>query len=141
MAGMGASEISVADTIGVADPDQVSRLVGALAERVPLQQLSLHLHDTRGMGLANALAGYRGGVRRFEGSVGGIGGCPFAPRSTGNICSEDLLYMLQRVGASVGVDIEGLCQVALQLERTLGRELPGRLYRAGIWEPESAQAG
>ena len=141
MAGLGASEISVADTIGVADPDQVSRLVGALAERVPLQQLSLHLHDTRGMGLANALAGYRGGVRRFEGSVGGIGGCPFAPRSTGNICSEDLLYLLQRVGASVGVDIEGLCQVALQLERTLGRELPGRLYRAGIWEPESAQAG
>lgn len=137
LAGFGAAEISVADTIGVADPHQVSALIGLLQGRLPLDSLSLHLHDTRGMGLANALAGYQAGVRRFEGSVGGIGGCPFAPRSTGNVCSEDLLYLLQRVGAEVGTDIEGLCQVAQRFEQTLGRELPGRLYRAGLWDPEA----
>jgi hydroxymethylglutaryl-CoA lyase len=133
--GLGAAEISIADTIGVADPSQVARLVALVAARVPLPRLALHLHDTRGMGLANALAGYRAGVRRFEGSVGGIGGCPFAPRATGNVCSEDLLYLLQRVGARVAVDLEQLCSVAQRLEETLGRELPGRLYRAGLWEP------
>ncbi|HUY10274.1 MAG TPA: hydroxymethylglutaryl-CoA lyase [Candidatus Dormibacteraeota bacterium] len=137
LAQLGAYEVSLADTIGVADPAQVVELVGMVSERVPLPRLSLHLHDTRGMGLANALAGYQAGVRRFEGSLGGIGGCPFAPRSTGNVCSEDLLYLLQRVGASVEVDVNRLCDVARRLEAMLGRELPGRLYRAGIWEPET----
>jgi hydroxymethylglutaryl-CoA lyase len=141
LAAMGAFEISVADTIGVADPSGVSRLIELLTEKVPLERVSLHLHDTRGMGLANALAGYQAGIRRFEGSVGGIGGCPFAPRSTGNVCSEDLLYMLKRMGASVLVDIEGLCRVAQQLEGVLGHELPGRLYRAGPWEPDGVGAG
>lgn len=137
MTQLGAGEISIADTIGVADPGQVSELVGQVSERVPLPRLSVHLHDTRGMGLANALAGYQAGVRRFEGSIGGIGGCPFAPRSTGNVCSEDLLYLLQRVGASVAVDVKRLCAVAQRLEAMLGRALPGRLYRAGIWEPDA----
>lgn len=137
LAGLGASEVSIADTIGVADPHQVAQLVGLMAQRVPLPLLSLHLHDTRGMGLANALAGYHAGVRRFEGSVGGIGGCPFAPRSTGNVCSEDLLYLLQRVGASLTVEVKRLCAMAQRLEEILGRELPGRLYRAGIWDPET----
>jgi hydroxymethylglutaryl-CoA lyase len=137
LAALGAFEISVADTIGVADPEAVSRMIGLLAKEVPLDRLSLHLHDTRGMGLANVLAGYQSGVRRFEGSVGGIGGCPFAPRSTGNVCSEDLLYMLKRMGASVPVDIEGLCRVAQLLEKILGHELPGRLYRAGPWDPDA----
>lgn len=135
LAAMGATEVSLADTIGVADPVQVTRLVALAAERVPLSQLSLHLHDTRGMGLANALSGYQAGVRRFEGSVGGIGGCPFAPRSTGNVCSEDLIYLLQRVGAGLAVDVDRLCAVAQRLEEMLGRELPGRLYRAGTWGP------
>ncbi|MGH7642393.1 MAG: hydroxymethylglutaryl-CoA lyase [Candidatus Dormibacteria bacterium] len=135
LVGMGASEISVADTIGVADPGQVAQLVALLAERVPYPQIGLHLHDTRGMGLANAVFGYQAGVRRFEGSVAGIGGCPFAPRSTGNVCSEDLLYLLQRLGACLTVDVERLCAVAQRLGKALGRELPGRLHRAGIWEP------
>jgi hydroxymethylglutaryl-CoA lyase len=134
LAELGAAEISIADTIGVADPAQVAGLIGRLAERVPLGHLSLHLHDTRGMGLANALSGYRSGVRRFEGSVGGIGGCPFAPRSTGNVCSEDLLYMLQRLGATLRADVGAVCSLAQWLEKLLGRELPGRLYRAGVWE-------
>jgi hydroxymethylglutaryl-CoA lyase len=135
LAGMGAAEISLADTIGVSDPVQVSLLVTQLEDAVPLSQISLHLHDTRGMGLANALTGYQAGVRRFEGSVGGIGGCPFAPRSTGNVCSEDLLYLLQRLGATLAVDVDRLCAVAQRLEEMLGRELPGRLYRAGTWGP------
>ncbi|MGC1184512.1 MAG: hydroxymethylglutaryl-CoA lyase [Candidatus Dormiibacterota bacterium] len=135
MVALGASEISLADTIGVADPSQLAALVELVAARVPLSWVSLHLHDTRAMGLANALAGYQAGVRRFEGSVGGIGGCPFAPRSTGNVCSEDLLYMLERMGAGIQADIAVLCSTAQWLEKLLGRELPGRLYRAGIWEP------
>ena len=131
---MGAAEIGIADTIGVADPRQVSSLIEFLARSgVAAEQLSLHFHDTRGMGLANALAAYEAGVRHFEGSVGGIGGCPFAPRSTGNVCSEDLLHMLVRVGAETTVDLEGLCQAASYLEEVLERPLPGRLYRAGIW--------
>ncbi|HVB14626.1 MAG TPA: hydroxymethylglutaryl-CoA lyase [Candidatus Dormibacteraeota bacterium] len=137
MADLGASEISLADTIGVADPGAVAQLVRLVADRVPVTGLSLHLHDTRGMGLANVLSGFHAGVRRFEGSIGGIGGCPFAPRSTGNVCSEDLLYLLQRVGAGVAVDVERLCSLAQRLEQILGRELPGRLYRAGIWGPAS----
>jgi len=136
LAAMGAFEISVADTIGVADPEAVSRLINLLAKELPLDRVSLHLHDTRGMGLANVLAGYQAGVTRFEGSVGGIGGCPFAPRSTGNVCSEDLLYMLKHMGASVPIDVGGLCQVAEKLQGILGHELPGRLYRAGPWDPD-----
>jgi hydroxymethylglutaryl-CoA lyase len=141
LAAMGAFEISVADTIGVADPEAVSRLIELLAKEVPLGRLALHLHDTRGMGLANVVAGYQAGVRRFEGSVGGIGGCPFAPRSTGNVCSEDLLYMLKRMGARVAADIEGLCRVAQRVEGILGYELPGRLYRAGPWDPRVRSLG
>lgn len=137
LADWGAAEISVADTIGVADPEQVADLVGRLAARAPQERLCLHLHDTRGMGLANALAGYRAGVRRFEGSIGGIGGCPFAPRSTGNVCSEDLLYLLRRTGAEMATDIERLCRLAQGLEQLLGHELPGKLYRAGLWDPGS----
>jgi hydroxymethylglutaryl-CoA lyase len=135
MVALGASEISLADTIGVADPSQVAAMVELVAARVPLSWVSLHLHDTRAMGLANALAGYQAGVRRFEGSIGGIGGCPFAPRSTGNVCSEDLLHMLERMGAGISADVAVLCSTAQWLEKLLGRELPGRLYRAGIWEP------
>ncbi len=136
---LGAAEIGIADTIGVADPAQVSSLIELLVRSgVAAEQLSLHLHDTRGMGLANALAAYESGVRRFEGSVGGIGGCPFAPRSTGNVCSEDLLYLLQRVGAEISADLEALCATSQRLEALLGRELPGRLYRAGLWSGKPA---
>jgi len=131
---LGAAEIGLADTIGVADPRQVGLLIERmLRSGVATEQLSLHLHDTRAMGLANALAGFEVGIRRFEGSVGGIGGCPFAPRATGNVCSEDLLHMLGRVGAASPVDLEALCQTAEHLDGVLGERLPGRLYRAGVW--------
>lgn len=137
LAGLGAGELSLADTIGVAGPSEIEAVVELVAERVPRERLSLHLHDTRGMGLANALTGYRLGISRFEGSVGGIGGCPFAPRSTGNVCSEDLLHLLQRLGASGKASVAALCDLAQRLEGWLGHPLPGRLYRAGVWDVEA----
>lgn len=129
----GVAEIALADTIGVATPAAVTEACAAVTRAVPLQQLSLHVHDTRGLGVANVLAAYEIGVRGFDGSVGGVGGCPFAPRSTGNVCSEDALQALIAAGADVEVDLGRLCAVAQTLERDLGRELPGKLYRAGIW--------
>ena len=133
---LGVNEVGVADTIGVADPAQVRDLVMRVQAVVPEDRLSLHVHDTRGMGVANVVAAFEAGMRRFEGSVGGLGGCPFAPRATGNVCSEDALYALERIGAVTGVDLDAYCAVAQRLADDLGRDLPGRLYRAGLWRPE-----
>jgi hydroxymethylglutaryl-CoA lyase len=133
----GVTEVGIADTIGVADPLQVSRLVGRVAEVVPIARLSTHFHDTRGMGVANVVAAYQAGVTRFEGSAGGLGGCPFAPRSTGNVASEDSLQALARIGAEVSVDLDAYCAVAQRLGEDLGMQLPGKLHRAGVWHPES----
>ena len=137
---LGVVEVGIADTIGVADPGQVRDLVMRAAAVVPEQRLSLHVHDTRGMGVANVIAAFDAGVRRFEGSVGGLGGCPFAPRSTGNVCSEDALHALERIGASTGVDIDAYCAVAVRLADDLQLTLPGKLHRAGVWDPEDAPA-
>jgi hydroxymethylglutaryl-CoA lyase len=103
---------------------------------MPIEQLSVHVHDTRGLGVANVVAAYQAGVRRFDGSVGGIGGCPFAPRATGNVCTEDALQALVSLGAEISADITALCTVAEALSRELGRDLPGMLYRAGVWNGE-----
>jgi hydroxymethylglutaryl-CoA lyase len=100
---------------------------------VPVEQLSLHVHDTRGLGVANVVAAFEAGIRRFDGSVGGIGGCPFAPRATGNVCSEDALQALESLGGDTGIDLEAMCGVAEALASDLGHDLPGKLYRAGIW--------
>ncbi len=135
----GVAEVGVADTIGVGDPRQVERVVGAVAEVMPLERVSVHFHDTRGMGVANVVAAYRCGVTRFEGSVGGLGGCPFAPRSTGNVASEDSLQALARLGADVAVDLDAYCAVAQRLGEDLGMQLPGKLHRAGVWHPERIQ--
>jgi hydroxymethylglutaryl-CoA lyase len=132
----GVDEVGVADTIGVADPGQVHALVDAVAAVVPMERISVHFHDTRGMGVANVVSAYQAGVTRFEGSVGGLGGCPFAPRSTGNVASEDSLQALQRLGAPVAVDLDAYCAVAERLGADLGMQLPGRLHRAGVWHPE-----
>jgi isopropylmalate/homocitrate/citramalate synthase len=126
----GADELVVADTIGVATPTQVRRLVervGALGKPV-----GSHLHNTRNTGYANAYAALEGGAQILDASVGGLGGCPFAPRATGNIATEDLVYLLDGEGIQTGVDLEALIGVARWLEATLGRELPGQLYRAGL---------
>lgn len=133
---LGADEIGVADTIGAATPAQVRQLLGLVLRSVPADRLSCHFHDTRGLGVANVLAAFAAGVRRFDGSAGGIGGCPFAPRSTGNVCSEDALQALAAEGAATGVDLAAYCAVSSRLAEDLGvAELPGRLYRAGLWDP------
>jgi hydroxymethylglutaryl-CoA lyase len=129
----GAVEVGVADTIGVATPVDVTSMCAHLADAVPLERLSLHVHDTRGLGVANVIAAFAAGIRRFDGSVGGVGGCPFAPRSTGNVCTEDALQALHALGADTGINVAALCKVAETLASDLRRDLPGKLYRAGIW--------
>lgn len=130
----GPSEVVLADTIGVAVPGQVGRLVEAAARIVP--RVGIHLHNTRGTGITNAWAALAAGARSLDSSVGGIGGCPFAPRATGNIATEDLVYLLEREGVSTGIDLERLIDVACWLEQELGGStLPGLVYRAGLFPP------
>jgi (R)-citramalyl-CoA lyase len=125
----GADEVLFADTIGVGVPRQVRELLeGARGLGVPV---GLHLHDTRNTALANAYAGLEAGGTHFEASVGGLGGCPFAPRATGNVATEDLVYLFHGEGLETGIDLDALVGVAEWLEGVLGRPLPGRVYRAG----------
>ncbi len=130
----GAAEVGVADTIGVAHPAAVRELCTRVGTVVPDQRLSLHVHDTRGLGVANVLSAYEAGVTRFDGSAGGLGGCPFAPRSTGNVCSEDALQAIASAGGAHGCDLPAYCVVSNRLAADLGTELPGKLYRAGVWD-------
>jgi hydroxymethylglutaryl-CoA lyase/(R)-citramalyl-CoA lyase len=130
-AAAGADEIMLADTIGVAIPGQVARLVPAARAVAGGVPIGLHLHNTRNTGYANAAAGLEHGVTLFDASVGGLGGCPFAPRATGNIATEDLLYLLGREGVDTGVDLGGVIAVAEWLGGVLGRDLPGLVHRAG----------
>jgi isopropylmalate/homocitrate/citramalate synthase len=127
----GADEIFFADTIGVGVPGQVRRLMGAAPEAAPGVPIGLHLHNTRNTGYANAVEALAHGVAVLDASAGGIGGCPFAPNATGNISTEDLLYLLEREGIETGVDLDALLGVVTWLEQQLGRELPGLLHRAG----------
>ena len=124
----GAGEVVLADTIGVATPRPVARLV----ERVAILGVPVggHFHDTRHTGVACAWAAVEAGASVLDASVGGLGGCPFAPRATGNVATEDVLYLLDREGVETGVDLDALIAVAQWLEELLGRELPGRVYRA-----------
>ena len=125
----GADEVLFADTIGVGVPRQVRELLGgASGLGVPV---GLHLHDTRNTALANAYAALEAGATLFEASVGGLGGCPFAPRATGNVATEDLVYLFHGEGLETGIDLDALVGVAEWLEGVLGRPLPGRVYRAG----------
>jgi len=120
----GAGEIVIADTIGSASPGMVKQRMGALAEAIALDQLAIHLHDTRGMAVANAWAALEAGVRRFDASVGGIGGCPFAPGAAGNVATEDLVLMAERSGFATGISLDGLLDTVdfaqVQLQRPLG---------------------
>jgi hydroxymethylglutaryl-CoA lyase len=124
----GIDEISLGDTIGVANPAQVEELFQALKERLPTVRWGAHFHDTRGAAMANMLAALETGVKLFEGSVGGIGGSPFAPGAAGNLCSEDALAMLEAMGIATGIDVNRLTEVARGLERTLGAPLPGKVH-------------
>jgi hydroxymethylglutaryl-CoA lyase/(R)-citramalyl-CoA lyase len=133
VAAAGADEIVFADTVGVGVPRQVKRLVSEAA-RHPLP-IGVHLHNTRNTGLANAYAALEAGATVLDASVGGIGGCPFAPRATGNIATEDLVYLLHGEGTDTGIDLDKLITVAEWLEAELGRQLPGQVYRAGTFAP------
>ena len=128
----GAFEIVLADTIGAAAPNDIGEVVKEVERRVaPEVRLGLHLHDTRGLALANATAGLEAGVRRFDASIGGLGGCPFSPGATGNVCTEDLVHLVHALGLSTGVDLDELITVAGIVEHELGTELPSRMLRAG----------
>jgi hydroxymethylglutaryl-CoA lyase len=135
IAELGVSEIALADTIGAGDPWAVTRKVEAARKAAPDAVLRLHFHDTRNTGLANAYAGIEAGVSVLDASVGGIGGCPFAPGATGNIATEDLVYMLERAGYSTGYDLDALINTARWIGEKIGRPAPSALSRAGGWPP------
>lgn len=127
---MGVREVAISDTIGVAHPGQVPQVLDAVTRAVPLEQVALHLHDTRGMALANVLAGLQYGVTTFDSAAGGLGGCPFAPGASGNLATEELLYLLNGLGIHTGVSLDAVADASRQLAATLGRTLPSRYLRA-----------
>jgi hydroxymethylglutaryl-CoA lyase len=130
----GVDGISLADTTGMANPRQVRELTARVLERFPAPDetyYTLHFHNTRGMGLANVLAGIEAGVRSFDGSIAGLGGCPFAPGATGNICTEDMVNMLQDMGYETGVDLDLLIAAARRIPAIVGHDTPGQVAKAG----------
>ncbi len=133
LAALGVTEIGLADTIGAGDPWAVTRKIEAARAAAPDATLRLHFHDTRNTGLANAHAAVEAGIDVLDASVGGIGGCPFAPGATGNIATEDLVYMLERAGFSTGYDLDALIDTARWIGQRIGRPTPSALSRAGGW--------
>lgn len=127
---IGAYEIAISDTIGVGNPKQTKELVGAVSQYVPIEHVALHLHDTRGTALVNAFAGFEVGVRSFDSSAGGLGGCPYAKGASGNLASEDLIYMLHEMGLQTHIDLDALCEVSLKVEKLLGRLSPSKVLAA-----------
>jgi hydroxymethylglutaryl-CoA lyase len=124
---------SLADTMGWAAPHRIERVIGEVRERWPDMQISLHLHDTRGLAVANAHAGLKMGVSRFDSTVGGLGGCPFAgqPKAAGNICTEELVLLCEEMGIDTGIDLDNLIEVGRMAEDIVGHQLPSELIHAG----------
>jgi hydroxymethylglutaryl-CoA lyase len=127
---MGAYEVALSDTIGIAHPGQVAPVVEAVTRTVPLRQIALHFHDTRGMAAVNVYAGLEAGVTTFDASAGGLGGCPYAPGATGNLATEDLLFMLNGLGIHTGVNIDRQLAASRLIEPHVNHPLPSRVYRA-----------
>jgi len=127
----GASGVSLCDTTGMAQPRQVGRVVVEYGRRFPGTKLTLHLHNTRGLGLANVLAALDAGADRFDASLGGLGGCPYAPGATGNVCTEDLVHMLEAMGCATDIDLGALLECARMLPGVVGHEVPGQVAKAG----------
>jgi hydroxymethylglutaryl-CoA lyase len=142
-AALGVDRLSLGDTTGMAVPPTVTRAVRAIRDRFPGMRIALHFHNTRGVGLANVMAGLDLGIREYESSIGGLGGCPFAPGATGNICTEDLVYLLEESGFDTGIDLEALIGVAQRVEAIVGRTLPGQVMKAGPrlrrYDPQAAK--
>jgi len=127
----GADTVSFGDTTGMATPGRVQRLIGEFRAAYPEADLNLHFHNTRGTGLANVLAALELGVADFDASVGGLGGCPYAPGATGNIATEELVHMVEDMGVGTGIDLAALIDAAADAERIIGRQLPSQVLRAG----------
>ena len=125
----------MSDTIGVAHPGQVFEVVDAVLQRLDRGQLALHFHDTRGTALANVLAALELGVTTFDASAGGLGGCPYAPGATGNLATNDLIYVLDGLGIQTGVDLSKLTEASRFIESRIGHPLPSRHYRAAVAAP------
>jgi hydroxymethylglutaryl-CoA lyase len=129
----GCTELTLADTTGMANPNQVKTVVQAFKDRFGHDlSLGLHFHNTRGLGLANTLAGYQAGIRRFDSSIAGMGGCPFAPKAVGNVCTEDMVNMFHAMNIQTNTDLPKLLQTSNWLENIMGRPLDGMLMKAGI---------
>ena len=126
---LGIHQVSLGDTVGTATPRSVSERIAELASDLPLDRLALHFHDTRGTALANIVAGLDAGVSIFDGSVGGLGGCPYAPGASGNVATEDLVQMLHSMGIETGIDLTKVAECSHRLEQFLERTLPGKMYR------------
>jgi len=129
---MGCYQISLGDTIGVGTPRQTERLLDRLREDIAPERVAMHMHDTRGTALANVLVGLEMGIRDFDASVGGMGGCPYAPGAAGNLATEDLVYMLEGMGLRTGIDLERLVEAGKVAESVAGRPLPGKVHQAGV---------
>jgi len=129
---MGIYQISLGDTIGVGTPRQTSRIVDMMTKELPKESIALHMHDTRGTALANILVGLEMGIRTFDASVGGMGGCPYAPGAAGNVATEDLVYMLSGMGVQTGVDLPRLIEAGRAAGSIVGRTLPGKVLQSGI---------
>jgi hydroxymethylglutaryl-CoA lyase len=130
-ADLGVRGISICDTTGMAHPAQVSKMAEDLLRKFDSVQLTFHFHNTRGMGLANILAAVQSGITRFDGSLGGLGGCPYAPGASGNISSEDAIHMLDAMGYETGIDLDALLAIAKQLPQIVGHGVPGQVVKAG----------
>jgi hydroxymethylglutaryl-CoA lyase len=130
-ADLGVRGVTLCDTTGMGNPAQVARMCEEAQRRLPQLQLTLHFHNTRGMGLANLLAAVQAGIVRFDGSLGGLGGCPYAPGASGNISSEDAIHMLDEMGYDTGIDFARLLQVARVLPQIVGHDVPGQVVKAG----------
>ena len=127
----GVRGLTICDTTGMAHPAQVSRMADAVQTLTGQLQLTMHFHNTRGMGLANVLAAVQSDITRFDGSMGGLGGCPYAPGASGNVCSEDAIHMLDAMGYETGMDLDKLLAVARQMPIIVGHTVPGQLAKAG----------
>lgn len=135
---LGCYQISLGDTIGVGTPNQTRDIVKRMLAVLPPEKLALHLHDTRGTALANIVAALDLGIREFDASVGGMGGCPYAPGAAGNVATEDLVYMLDGMGLTTGVALERIIEAANLAERIVGRALPGKVHRAGAFRTRAS---
>jgi hydroxymethylglutaryl-CoA lyase len=133
LAGLGVRGIALADTTGMANPVQVARAFERLIPKFPELEWSLHTHDTRAMAIPNIMAAMECGVTHFDSSIGGLGGCPFAPGASGNVCTEDLVHCLHAMGVETGIDLDLLIETSRYVEQVVGRTLPGQIIKAGQW--------